>query len=109
MSRYYYDYRIEKLVNEKSINIDFLAPEMYFEYLEGGKLDIFTETWYVGDDKYIYFSYSSWDINEDNIEMKRKHYFDKYKVKGIDLISFKVPNWVFKENIRRLEELDDRH
>ena len=46
--RYYVDLRTMELEDEVTLNVDFLAPELYYEFGENYG-NFYKETWYVGN------------------------------------------------------------
>lgn len=100
--KYYVDERKMEVVSEKDIDIQFMAPETYYEYACSGDNFSFKEVWYVGDGKRINVHYSK-DEPQDIIVMKRESIFKENGVRPIFLIRFEVPKEIFDDVIQRIE------
>ena len=96
--RYFYDMRSERLYREDEINLNFVAPECYYEYCES-PIDIVIEEWYVNDKGNISVSYTIDDLTHGHVESIRKAIFNESNVEPIYLIRFSVPSKQYKETL----------
>lgn len=96
--KYYVDKRIGQVVSEKDIDMNFLAPELYYEYRSNGTEDIITETWQYKNGL-INFSYL---IPEEmpvdsNLNKLRELHFEENNVQPYRLAVYAVPDKWFTE------------
>lgn len=97
--RYYFDRRRNEIVNEDEININYLAPEVYYEYCEN-TFDAFTEKWYVGNDSYLDIFYTMEDIGNEKVQYIRRYMFDKYNTEPMKLCIFYVPSEEYHKTLK---------
>lgn len=103
--KYYVDKRIMEIVKEEDLDLNFMAPESYYEYC-GNETDfMITEVWKVQkEDK----TYGLLDVNytidtpNNMINMERDSMMEKNKVKGLFLVRFIVPKEWFNAAINKI-------
>lgn len=102
--KYYVDKRIMEVVSEDEIRLDYLAPELYYEYRNNGTEDIITETWQCVNGL-IDFSYQISECRPKGFDLdkSRELHFEKHNVNPFRLYAYAVPDKWFKEEIGELE------
>lgn len=106
MKEYYVDKRIGEVV--LNLNISYLAPELYYKYLESPD-DTFFEKWYGKDNKVIEFYYTKSDYEHFDVGELRKLRFQEYNFVPLYLISYSVPKEEFIKTIKHFypEEVEE--
>ena len=103
--KYYVDLRTGSLEDEITLNVNFLAPELYYEFAKGND-DIYIETWVIDGSRRIDVSYEELDITLGTVNQIREWIFDKNDVKPLYIKRFTVPPQKFEE-ILKSYELED--
>lgn len=99
---YYVDRRTNEV--EKDLDTSFLAPELYYEYLNSGREDTVIETWSgTGSCNQLTISYNpnQYVSFVDLYEMRTK-LFEEANFKPINLIAYAVPPTWFKAQTEHL-------
>lgn len=92
---YYVDVRQQAIVPETEIS-EFQAPETYYKYL-CNNLDMYTESWFVGSEEQVLFSFNQIEVDHCLVNAARDEYFKKLGVQRQYLTSYAVPPQVYKE------------
>ena len=91
--KYYFDRRINE------IDINYLAPEVYYEYHENHQ-NYFIEIWCVGVDKFLKIAYSMIDYEQGLVHNIREEMFKKHNVEPIYLSEYYVPSEQFHQALK---------
>ena len=95
---YYVDKRINEVV--KDLDINFLAPELFYELKCSEKEDIIIETWNgTGSNNVIDYTYNP---NESEVFERRTTYFTEIGFQPFNLISYAIPPILFEEYTKNL-------
>lgn len=97
--RYYFDRRRNEIVNEDEINIDYLAPEVYYEYCEN-HMNYFIEVWCMENNKFLKVAYSTIDCEQGLVNDIRDEMFKKYNLEPIFLSEYYVPSEQFHQALK---------
>ena len=97
--KYYVDLRTMELEDEITLNVNFLAPELYYEF---GKSygNFYKETWYVGNGGYLDFAFSEKDLELGTVKEQRDNHFKYHNAEPVFLKKFLVPPKKFEEALK---------
>ena len=97
--KYYVDLRTMELEDEVTLNVNFLAPELYYEFGENHS-NFYKETWYVGNGRYLDFAFSEKDLELGTVKEQRDCHFKYHNAEPVFLKRFLVPPKKFEEVLK---------
>ena len=110
MKQYYVDNRNGRLITMKEIKRDNLSPIPvgYYEYRNSRMEEIYIETWYCGDGKYIDYAYSQTTLQDSLVPLyvQRQKHYEEHGVKPIELYAYAVPPIEYNDNIKQYEKYE---
>jgi len=94
MSEYYVDARTREVVCKEQLDLNMLAPELYYEYRCGVLDGVITETWYCGNDEVLDFCTT---INNPYKDKERSMHFKRHGASPLYLLAYTVPPKWYEE------------
>lgn len=98
MKRFYIDVRTNCIEDDSTLDITNLPPEMYMEF-KCNMIGFYTETWCVGDNKYLDVNYSQIEKDSGLVTRIRDAMFNRYNVQPLYMRGYAVPMHMFDETL----------
>lgn len=102
--KYYVDIRIHEIVPETRLNINYMAPELYYEYCDSGVENQIKEVWKCKSGREIEYAYPVDNYGTDKEMNLRMAYFNAIGEVPVLLQKFVVPHSWYEEKMKEVGE-----
>lgn len=102
--KYYVDIRIHEVVPETRLNLNYMAPELYYEYCDSGVENQIKEVWKCESGRAIEYVYPVDNYGTDKEMNLRMAYFNVIGEVPVLLRKFEVPHSWYTGKMKEIGE-----